>query len=66
MTRYRGGRPYREWINAKRERNEPADARIYSVAALFSLLMQGVNLDKHCADFQRQIAPPEPAPAPVK
>ena len=43
FTKYRGGRPYREWVNAKRERNEPADARIYSIAALFSLLMGGLN-----------------------
>ncbi len=50
ITRHKNGRPYREWVNPKRERNEALDCRCYSVAALHSLLMQvRVDLNAHCA-----------------
>ena len=57
ITRHKNGRPIREWINAKRERNEALDCRVYSVAALHSLLMQGVDLNAHCAAFEAMLAP---------
>ncbi len=63
VTRTRNGRPYREWLNPKRERNEALDCRCYAVAALHSLLMQGVNLDAHVAQFEAMLAPP-PTDAP--
>jgi phage terminase large subunit GpA-like protein len=62
LTRYRNGRPHQEWANLRRERNEPLDARCYSIAALFSLLMSGLNLDQHCANFERMLAPPPNRP----
>ncbi len=58
VTRYRNGRPYREWINARRERNEALDCRCYSIAALHAMLMQGLSLDAHCAQFEAMLTPP--------
>jgi phage terminase large subunit GpA-like protein len=57
LTRYRGGRPHLEWANLKRERNEPLDARCYAIAALFSLMMQGLNLDAYAENWERMVGP---------
>ena len=64
---HRNGRVVYEWRNLNRERNESLDARIYSIAALFSMLMGGLNLDQHQEAFERMLQPPvngQPAPAP--
>jgi phage terminase large subunit GpA-like protein len=57
LTRYRGGRPHLEWVNLKRERNEPLDCRVYSIAGLFALIMSGLNLDTYCENWERMIGP---------
>jgi phage terminase large subunit GpA-like protein len=57
LTRYRGGRPHLEWANLKRERNEPLDTRVYGIAGLFSLLMQGLDLNRHAENWERMLEP---------
>lgn len=72
VRRHRNGRIKFEWANLRRERNEALDARVYSIAALHSLLMGGLNLDAHCESFEKMLAPSPvakpngvPAPPPV-
>ncbi len=48
----------RRWVNVRRERNEGLDCRCYSIASLHSLLMQGLSLDAHCAQFEAMLTPP--------
>jgi len=45
LTKYRRGRPVREW-HARRERNEALDCFVYSYAAMIG---RGVDLDKRAA-----------------
>lgn len=59
VTRYRGGRPHLEWVRNVR-RNEALDVRAYNVAALFSLLLSGLNLDVYAENFARLLMPPKP------
>jgi phage terminase large subunit GpA-like protein len=61
VRRHRNGRVIFEWANLRRERNEALDARVYSIAALHSLLMAGLNVDVHSESFQKMLAPPPDA-----
>jgi phage terminase large subunit GpA-like protein len=65
VRRTRAGRAVYEWVNSRRERNEGLDARVYSIAALHSLLMSGLNLDSYCSQFAAMLAPQPAAPAKV-
>jgi phage terminase large subunit GpA-like protein len=57
VRRYRAGRAVLEWQNVRRERNESLDCRCYSIAALHSLLMAGLNLDQHSEQFAQMLKP---------
>jgi phage terminase large subunit GpA-like protein len=57
VRRNRAGRVVFEWQNLRRERNEALDARVYSIAALHSLLMGGLNLDQHAEQFAAMLKP---------
>jgi phage terminase large subunit GpA-like protein len=62
--RMKAGRIVFEWRNLQRQRNESLDARVYSIAALHSLLMGGLNLDQHADQFAQMLKPP-PVNGPV-
>jgi phage terminase large subunit GpA-like protein len=45
VTRYRKGRPVREWRKRDQDRNEALDCRVYALAALEGLKSLGLRLD---------------------
>ena len=57
VCRNHAGRVVYEWQNLRRERNEGLDCRIYSIAALHTLLMGRLNLDSHGEQFAQMLKP---------
>ncbi|MGF1464120.1 MAG: phage terminase large subunit family protein [Maricaulaceae bacterium] len=66
ITRYKKGKPVREWHLKPGERNEAFDCRIYAMAALYGLKAFGVTLParSHGAKPTEDLEPPALAPSP--
>ena len=70
VTRYKFGRPFREWHTPDGGRNEPWDCRIYAYAARVS---SPVNVERRLADLNSAVTkraaslnpPPGPPPVPT-
>lgn len=65
ITKYKFGRPIREWHCPQGARNEPWDCAIYAYAALKSSIIDiGARLAALRADYMRRAASPSPSQPP--